>query len=323
MKQRNQNVGTDRPADRSPPEPRKEPGEPAAEGMLSIGALSRATGISVETLRAWETRHGYPVPERKPSGHRLYALESVARLRRIAAALSRGHRAGEVVGASDEQLDALLGATAPAELVPEAPPWNEYDVLDIVRRFDADSLTRRLRAEWLQLKPLEFLESRVAPLLETVGRAWARGDIEVRHEHFCSERVGDFLRSLRLPYEERAQGPRVVLATLPGESHGLGLQMVSLCLAEMGFQLVYLGTEVPVDQIATMSQEQPTRAVGISISLATPAAVSSVQVRALRELLPANVALVVGGQGAPTPPVGVETVDSLRSLARWAERLRH
>ena len=57
-----------------------------AGARLSIGALSRATGIPVETLRTWESRYGYPVPERRPSGHRVYPLESVPRLRRIAEA---------------------------------------------------------------------------------------------------------------------------------------------------------------------------------------------------------------------------------------------
>ena len=73
---------------------------------LSIGALSRATGIAVETLRTWESRYGFPVPERKPSGHRVYPVAAVPRLRRIAQALSLGHRAGQVVGASEEALGA-------------------------------------------------------------------------------------------------------------------------------------------------------------------------------------------------------------------------
>ena len=58
-------------------------------GGLSIGALSRATGIPVETLRTWELRYGYPVPERKPSGQRVYLLSCIPRLRRIAEALFR------------------------------------------------------------------------------------------------------------------------------------------------------------------------------------------------------------------------------------------
>jgi len=61
----------------------REPSGETKGARLSIGALSRATGIPVETLRTWEGRYGFPVPERRPSGHRVYALSTIPRLRRI------------------------------------------------------------------------------------------------------------------------------------------------------------------------------------------------------------------------------------------------
>src|SRR5215510_6703823 len=88
--------------------------ESSTAGMLSIGALARATSIRVETLRTWERRYGYPVPERKPSGHRVYPVASVSRLRRIAQALASGHRASHVVGASDADLRSILSTAPPA-----------------------------------------------------------------------------------------------------------------------------------------------------------------------------------------------------------------
>src|SRR5512141_471477 len=83
---------------------------------LAIGALSRATAIPVETLRTWESRYGFPVPERRPSGHRVYALSTVPRLRRIAEALARGHRAGQVVPASEVELRQILAAEPRAQV---------------------------------------------------------------------------------------------------------------------------------------------------------------------------------------------------------------
>src|SRR5512139_3151903 len=89
--------------------------DPDEGAWLSIGALSRSTGVAVETLRTWESRYGFPVPERKPSGHRVYPVSAVPRLRRIAQALSLGHRAGQVVGASDEALGRLLETSVAAQ----------------------------------------------------------------------------------------------------------------------------------------------------------------------------------------------------------------
>ena len=139
-------------------------------------------------------------------------------------------------------------------------------LLRLVRAFDAERLTRLFLSDWARMGPVEFLESRVAPLVRAVGEAWEKGELEIRHEHFLSERIGDLLGSLRLPFEERATGPLVVYATLPGEAHALGLQMAALVLAAGGCRSLYLGTEVPVAQTAALARDLGARAVAISVS---------------------------------------------------------
>ena len=288
---------------------------------LSIGALSRATGIPVETLRTWENRYGFPVPERKPSGHRLYPVEAVARLRRIAEAIARGHRAGQAVPASDEELAAMLEALPAAQAATPAPPIRESapaEMLDLVEHFDSGRLTTQLLSEWSRTSPLEFLEGRVAPLARAVGDAWEGGRLDVRHEHFLSERLSDVLRTVRLPFEERAAGPIVVLATLPGEEHGLGLQMAALVFAWCGWQLRYLGTEVPLADLARTADDVGARVVAISISTYTRGAGAAAMLRSVRRLLPRRVGLLAGGAGAPEAKPGLDTFRDLRGLEAWA-----
>jgi MerR family transcriptional regulator, light-induced transcriptional regulator len=306
---------------------RRADGTPSGP-QLSIGALSRATGIAVETLRTWESRYGFPVPARKPSGHRVYPTSSVPRLRRIAEALARGHRAGQVVGATDDDLSRLLEAT-PLVDRPQAAaaPFTlrDDDVLPELLRhvagFDADRLTRVLLGEWARLGPIEFLETRVGPLLRAVGDAWETGRLEVRHEHFVSERIGDLLRSLRLRFEERALGPLVVFASLPGEAHGLGLQMSALVLAQAGCRILYLGTEVPTPQTASLAKDLNARAVAVSISSATRTPQTTAHLKGLREELPRRLVLLVGGDGAPKPRPGLEVIRDLRKLDDWGRRV--
>jgi methanogenic corrinoid protein MtbC1 len=301
------------------------PGEP--EGKLAIGAMSRATGIPVETLRTWELRHGFPVPERKPSGHRVYPLSLVPRLRRILELINRGHRAGEVVPASDQVLQALLDATAKRthRTIPSSEPRDGAvtDLLQAVESLDGDRLTRLLLGDWARLGPHAFLQARVAPLVRAVGDAWADGALDVAHEHFLAERVGDLLRTLRLPLEERARGPVVVLATLPGERHSLGLQMAALCLAHAGCRLVYLGTEVPLGDLTRAAGEAGARAVCVSVSAATRGARTGTRLAQLRRRLPRRIALVVGGDGAPPPRRGIEVIQDLEALDAFGRRLVH
>lgn len=289
--------------------------------MLSIGALARAADIPIATLRTWECRYGYPVPERKPSGHRVYPLSIVPRLRRVTEALARGYRAADVLSASDEELEELLRtipATA-AEISQGAA--DNREPLRAVERFDGKALKGALTADWARLGPVDFLECAVAPLLREVGDAWAEGRLDVAHEHFLSENIDDLLRSLRLPFDERTQGPLVVLATLPDEPHALGLQMAALLLAVAGCRVCNLGANVPVDQIATHSKELNARAVAVSVSLARADRRTETHLGRLRSRLPRKIILVAGGQGAPRSHRGVDVMPDLGTLHAWGRRL--
>ncbi|MGH7894799.1 MAG: cobalamin-dependent protein, partial [Candidatus Binatia bacterium] len=256
-------------------------------------------------------------------GHRVYPVASVPRLRRVAEALARGHRAGEVVCASEDDLAALLGtlpALAPTSVTPEGPADPE-ELLGLVARFDGAGLTRALAAEWGRLGPLAFLGQRAAPLVHAVGDAWASGRLEIRHEHFLSERLGDLLRAYRMPYEERARGPLVVLATLPAEAHALGLQMAALVVAMGGCRVCYVGTEVPVEQLANVASDLGARAVGVSVSALTRGVRATRQLGRLRALLASRVLLIVGGDGAPAARPGVRVLQDFGALRAWTQTL--
>lgn len=299
------------------PPPKRRP--PDARPGISIGALSRATDVPVETLRTWESRYGFPRPERRPSGHRRYPLSAVQRVRRIGVALAAGLRAGDVVPLPEAELAALLSAVGAAPATePVAPSsadsWS--DVAAALARFDGAGLTRLMLRAWSSQAPLDFLEQTLAPLVARVGDAWQRGELAVRHEHFFSERVGDLLRSWRAPFEDRATGPLVLLATLPGEPHALGLQMAALVVAVGGARPSILGATTPVADIAHAAREQRVAAVGVSVSAATRGAASRRQLQRLRRELPRPVALLVGGAGVEPQP-GITVVADLSALERW------
>ncbi len=301
----------------------------AAEGRLTIGALSRATGIPIETLRTWERRYAFPVPTRKPSGHRVYPLSAVPRLRRIAEALARGHRAAEVVAISEHALETLLDSLrtrAPAEpRASEAPvvsldaPAEVRELLAAVAEFDGTVLRHRFEQGWIALGPMDFLETIATPFLREIGRAWARGDFGVRHEHFASARLSDFLREARRPYEDRATGPRVALLTLPEDHHELGLLMASIAFALEGWRILYLGPNTPIDQAGSLARDATLGAVAVSVSESYAPARAEQELRALRRVLPRAVRLVAGGAGMrPFELRGTTFLADLPAARAWA-----
>jgi len=308
------------------PRPTSAPGADIEGGLLTIGALSTATGIPVDTIRTWERRYGYPLPERKPSGHRVYSLSTVPRLRRVAQAIARGHRAAEVLPATESALEVLLASLPPAITEPAvargAPgesgmlmPADATEALGWIRGFDAERLKRWFQTDWARLGPLQFLEYRAAAFLRAVGEAWAAKELEVRHEHFASAVLGDFLRSVRQPLDDRARGPIAALATLPGELHGLGLEMAALVFALAEWRPLILGVDTPIEQVAALTREVSIAAVALSC-VQPQGSRRAAQVRALRRKLPRHVPLVVGGSGAPDVASTVKLPD-LPALDRW------
>lgn len=179
---------------------------------------------------------------------------------------------------------------------------------------DRRSLRRALVEAWARLGPLECLGGVVAPFLREVGAAWAEGTLSVRHEHFASGIAADFLREARRPFEERAEGPVVVAATLPGDMHEIGLLSVALVLSMGGWRVAYLGHDTPVREIAALAKEAGARAVAVSVSPSRRRGAASALL-ALREALPRGTELWLGGGGAPADVPGSTRFENLSALA--------
>jgi methanogenic corrinoid protein MtbC1 len=164
-----------------------------------------------------------------------------------------------------------------------------------------------------------FLRERVSPLIDEVGNAWHRGAIEIRHEHFFSEVLQDELRRLRAPLESAAKGRPVVIAGLPNELHGLGLQVAALAIVTAGRSVRVLGPQLPVEEIVQAAKALDASAAGLSVSLFSDSEETVSEITALREGLPDGVALWIGGAGSTTLedlPTGVEITVSLDDLDR-------
>ena len=260
--------------------------EPA---LLSIGDICSETGLSADVVRVWERRYGFPVPVRLPSGHRRYRQEDLHQLRLMAEAVAQGHRPALVARAGEAALKRLL-------LPPDNP---RVDLLfEAVARMDTDRMRQLLRESLEHLGWKQFLQQIVAPLLDRVGMAWAEGGIGVHHEHLVTEVLEDFLRELRL--ECRAQPGRgcVLLCTLPGERHRLGMLMAALAYAAQGSRTEVLGADLPVASIAQAARTLKADRVAVSLSIQSAGETTRKLIADLKDRLPSECRLTIGGQGA-------------------------
>jgi DNA-binding transcriptional MerR regulator len=291
-----------------------------------MGAVTRRTGIGEHTLRAWERRFGFPKPVRLASGHRRFSGDQVQHLLLIAKALGSGYRAGDIVPLPLSELELLLQTSGAFDRASAAGSAEDVMLLafDACKRFDRESLAALLHSEAAVLGLPRFLRERVAPLLDEVGDAWGRGEIEIRHEHFFSEVLEDALRRLRAPLEAAAKGRPVVVASLPNELHGLGLQIAALAIVTAGRSVRVLGPHLPVEEIVQAAKALAAAAVGLSVSIFAEPEETAREITAVRERLPAETALWIGGTGSTNLenlPAGVEKTVSLDDLDRVLTQL--
>jgi len=286
-------------------------GAQLAEKGLSISTVERETGLLKDTLRVWEKRYGFPAPGRDENGERVYSRDQVDKLIIIKRLIDRGARPGKVVGLSLDELLGLLESRADAS----GDPPELLEFLKLVKTHNIAGLRNRLDNSLLHQGLERFLQETVAPLNLMVGDAWMRGEFEIFEEHLYTESVQALLRSTVASLSQPAGAPRVLLTTLPGEQHILGLLMVECMLWTHGATCIALGPQTPAREIVRAAEVQHADVVGLSFSPAYPVHTAIDTLVALRAMLPADAELWAGGSNPALFRRRIEGVLPVRELA--------
>ncbi len=275
-----------------------------------IGAVARQTGLKPDLIRAWEGRYGAVVPERTPTGRRLYSTEDIERLLLLKEATSTGRSISHVADLETSELQELLaevrrpslsftsvvdhkqmrsGESRAAEIV--------NDCLAAVERLDGNALKDHLDLASVQLSRGELLEQVVAPLVETVGDRWREGLLRPVHEHVMTPIVRFFLTQLWTADRTPPKAPVIVIGTPPGQKHEVGALMASASASAEGWRVTYLGTDLPMSEIAAAVATTGSRVLALSLVYPPDDIGLPRELGSLRRLLGDSVQIVVGGRG--------------------------
>jgi methanogenic corrinoid protein MtbC1 len=295
-----------------------------SESGFSIAAVERETGLSKDVLRVWERRYGFPLPSRDSNGERSYPAEQVERLRLIRRLMDQGHRPGKLMSSSMDHLSML--AVRPASTAARVVDVDAADLaplLELIRLHDVggyqQEMQQRLAREGLQ----RFVKGTIAPLSTLIGEEWQNGRIQVFEEHLFTELTKRLLRQVIASMPGTQRSPRVLLTTVPDESHILGLLMVESLLALEGAECIPLGTELPILDINRAAIAHRADIVALSFSIAFPQRQIPGVLGPLRSALSEDMQLWVGGGGVQRLSAieGARLLtsldDALQALADW------
>lgn len=287
----------------------------ADQNLYPIGAVERDTGVGRDTLRVWERRYGFPNPHRNDKGERLYPEDQLRRLQRIRRLLDQGMRPGKLLPLSEDELDLIENNIAAAEDTELSDTVN--GIIDAVCAADSVAVEKYLNTSLQDLGMESFINEVISPLLVAVGERWASGQLQIFEEHFLTQQLIRFLNTEVSKSNAKTKKPRVLLATLPGEEHNLGLLMVAALLSSRGITTINLGSEVPMEQISHAVNRFQADTVGITFSGAYQYKNIRSHLGELRQLIPDDVDIWTGGEGVRRLrklPAGVSKFTSLDNL---------
>lgn len=309
--------------------------EPATP-IWSIAAVERDTGLSKETLRMWERRYGFPSPHRESTGERAYPHEQLERLRAIKRLLDAGHRPGRVVSLPRSALLQMLGDVGAARPSPAQPPAHPVApaqpgiaaCYQHLRNHDLEGVRHGLSEALTRLGLARFVVEWLVPMNTQVGDGWMRGELAVFEEHAYTEIVTVLLRQAlgRLQPARQHDRPGVMLTTLPGEPHGLGLLMVEALLAMEGCRCVSLGVQTPVPDVVAAVGAFNIDIVALSFTGCQKPAQVQRGLQQLRDALPPAVQVWAGGAAmagarrrVPGVPAFTSLDEVLPALRAWRD----
>jgi DNA-binding transcriptional MerR regulator len=214
---------------------------------FTIKDLENLTGIKAHTIRIWEQRYSFLKPRRTDTNIRYYSNEELKKILNIALLNKYGYKISHIDRMSEpeinEKIITLSNSLAQQEIVIN-------DLIQAMVDMEMEEFEDRL-SDYIRQRGIEKAISQIIfPFLERIGVLWMTGHIIPAQEHL----VTNIIRQKLLVGIDSANShlriDKSLILFLPeGEFHELGLLFVYYLLKSRGIRVVYLGANVPLDDV--------------------------------------------------------------------------
>ncbi len=229
---------------------------------FNLKAVLRETGLAADTLRAWERRYGLPTPQRTAGGHRLYSQYDIETIKWLIARQAEGLSISRAVDRWNELIgsgtDPLAESFSTNMLVPQSSSFAGDSTLDSLRvewiaacmNFSETHAEQTLNKAF-SISPVESVCIEVLQKgMSEIGALWYENRASVQQEHFASGLAMRRLDALLSASPAPTRPQTVLVGCPPGEWHTFTPLLLSLLLRRRGFNVIYLGANVPGDRFA-------------------------------------------------------------------------
>lgn len=223
---------------------------------FTIKDLENLSGIKAHTIRIWEQRYNFLKPRRTATNIRYYNNEELKAVLNIALLNKYGYKISHIDRMAPEEISGHILSLSDPRAV------QERIINDLVKEMvdmDIEQFDKTISG-FIASKGIErAINQIIFPFLEKIGILWQTGHINPAQEHLVSNLIRQKLITAidhsTCPLEKE----QTFLLFLPeGEHHELGLLFMHYLLRSRGLKVIYLGANVPVEDLAFVADiKQP------------------------------------------------------------------
>jgi methylmalonyl-CoA mutase cobalamin-binding subunit len=273
------------------------------ELKFTIRSVAQKTGLSVHTIRAWEKRYQAITPVRTDTNRRLYNQNDIDKLNLLRQSLEGGHSIGRVAHLSISEISFI--GNHPLVFGPVNPRADtgaaSLDLLSACEvamyQLDQEVLHETLVRAGSRLGFGELVESVIAPLIAIVDSRWTDGTGSISQEHMVSAVLKGYLSGVRSNIQVQKSAPRLLVATPKNQLHEIGALIASAYASVQGWNVTYLGPNVPADEIANSAKNCSAHAIALSLVYPLDDPDIPIELNQLRKLVGDEMPILVGGRG--------------------------
>jgi DNA-binding transcriptional MerR regulator len=219
------------------------------KNSFSIKDLENLSGIKAHTIRIWEKRYNLLEPERTDTNIRTYSLENLQKLLNVSYLNKNGYKISKIATLKKEEIPNIINEIA-KKIDIENPAIKDFKVAML--NYDQVKFYNIYRNLSKDKSFKEIFYEVFIPLLSEIGMLWQTDIITPAHEHFITTLIRQkILVNTELIQEHIKPVPnKTFVLYLPNnEIHELGLMFINYELISKGYQSIFLGQSIPIDNL--------------------------------------------------------------------------
>lgn len=221
--------------------------------VYSIKDIEKMSGIKAHTIRIWERRYGMVIPERTDTNIRYYSDEDLKELLNISILNKNGMKISNIAELDKDEIEkrvvSLLDSSQKFDHVIDAMLLSMLEI-------DELALDIAFNKAWREYGFEKLIEDIIFPLLERIGLLWQASAITPAHERFFTNILRQhFIVAIEKEVPLKISSSNKIIFFLPeGELHEFGLLFYSYIARVKGYEVVYLGASIPLQDLKEMQR---------------------------------------------------------------------